>query len=128
MGRKEKNLFLQNRALYEEAVRRHVCEHCEDMGADGVCQTKDPEGCGVFRNLPELVRIARELHELRIEPYAKAVREHVCVYCKNSSAAGKECEIRSKLDCGLDRYLPLVIDAIEEVDKILARKARNKLS
>ena len=119
MMRNNEDIFFKNRTLYEEAVRRHVCEHCEDMGADDLCQTKDPEGCGVFRNLPELVRIARGLHELRIEPYAKAVREHICVYCKNSSDTGKECEIRSKLDCGLDRYLPLVIDAIEEVDRKL---------
>ena len=116
MGQKVDDIFFKNRALYEEAVRRHVCEHCEDMGADGVCHTKDAEGCGVFRNLPELVRIAREIHELSVEPYVKAVREHVCFYCKNSSVSGEQCEIRSQLDCGLDRYLPLVIDAIEEVD------------
>ena len=119
MRRKEDKIFFENRALYEEAVRRRVCEHCEDMGADGVCQTKDPEGCGVFRNLPELVRIARELHEPSVEPYVRAVREHVCFYCKNSSASGEQCEVRGKLDCGLDRYLPLVIDAIEEVDRKL---------
>ena len=119
MGQKDKDFFLKNRLLYEEAVKKYVCEHCEDLDEKGVCQTKDPEGCGVFRNLSELVRIARGLHELSIEPYVQAVREHVCSKCKNASQSGERCEIRSQLDCGLDRYLPLVIDAIEEVDRKL---------
>ena len=116
MGKKEKSHFLRNQALYEEAVKKYVCDHCEDEGEDGKCHTKDPEGCGVFRNLPELIRIAHEIHELSIEPYAKAVRDHVCSKCKNSSSPSKKCELRNNLDCGLDRYLPLVIEAIEEVN------------
>ena len=118
MTQKSDELFLRNRAIYVEAVKKYVCDHCEDMGEDGVCHTKDPQGCGIFRSLPELVRIARELHELKIEPYVKAVRQHVCSQCRDSSATG-QCEIRDQLDCGLDRYLPLVIEAIEEVNRKL---------
>ena len=119
MGQKDDRAYLKHQALYEESVRRYVCDHCEDMGADGVCKTKDPEGCGVFRNLPELVKIARSLHERSIGPYVKAVREHVCSNCKNSSNSGEVCDVRDQLNCGLDRYLPLVIAAIEEVDRKL---------
>ncbi|OGS09614.1 MAG: hypothetical protein A3J70_13795, partial [Elusimicrobia bacterium RIFCSPHIGHO2_02_FULL_61_10] len=49
--------------LYEEAVKKHVCEHCEDFGIDGTCLTKDGLGCAIFRYLPELVQIAEEIHE-----------------------------------------------------------------
>ena len=119
MGKEGKDFFIRNRVLYEEAVRKYVCEHCEDMGEDGECHTRDPEGCGVFRNLSELIRIAHGLHERTIEPYVKAVREHVCSQCKNATASGEKCDIRGQLDCGLDRYLPLVIDAIEEADRQL---------
>ncbi len=121
MSSKGEDAYLKNKALYEEAVKQYVCEHCEDIGEDGECNTKDPEGCGVFRNLPELVRIAHSLNERSLEPYIRAVREHVCSQCKNSTQEGGNCELRNNLDCGLDRYLPLVIAAIEEVDRKLGK-------
>jgi len=34
-----------------------------------------------------------------------------------SGSPGDPCPLRDTLDCGLDRYLPLVIEAIEEVKK-----------
>ena len=99
--------------LYEDAIKRHVCAHCIDFGEDKVCHSVDPEGCAVFRYLPELVSIAGQLNELKVEPYLQTVRDHVCMNCKNQ-IAGK-CSLRDAVDCGLDRYLPLVIDAVEEV-------------
>ena len=106
--------WLKKRHLYEEAVRRHVCSKCIDFGEDGVCQSPDPEGCAIFRYLPELVAIAERVKALKIEPYQEAVRKEICMRCRNS--AGQErCSLRDTLDCGLDRYLPLVIEAIEEV-------------
>ncbi|MBI4352457.1 MAG: hypothetical protein HY593_00875 [Candidatus Omnitrophica bacterium] len=108
--------FVRKKPLYEEAVRRHVCEHCVDFGADGVCHTKDPEGCGIFRFLPELVEIAHRIHNYQVEPYVEAVRLTLCVKCKNSGFSGDKCRLRENVDCGLNRYLPLVLEAIEEVD------------
>jgi len=101
------------RALYEDAVRCRVCAQCIDFGAQGICHTPDPEGCAIFRYLPELVGIADQMHELKVEPYVRAVRERICIHCKNQSAG--RCNLRGALDCGLDRYLPLVLEAIEEV-------------
>lgn len=102
------------RELYEEAIRRHVCAHCIDLGSHGVCHSPDPEGCAVFRYLSELVGIAKRLHELKVEPYLEAVRNRICMNCKNQNAG--KCRLRDTIDCGLDRYLPLVIDAIEGVE------------
>ena len=105
---------LENRSLYEEAIRRQVCSHCIDLGAEGTCHTQDPEGCAIFRHLPGLVKIAQRIHDYRISPYLDAVREEICMKCRNGRAGG-ECPLRDTLDCGLDRYLPLVLLAIEEV-------------
>ena len=98
-----------------EAIRRYVCERCVDYGQDGTCHSHDPEGCGIFRNLPDLLAIARDLHELKVEPYAQAVRERICFKCKNSTQSGEKCEIREHTDCNLDNYLPLVIEALESL-------------
>lgn len=99
-----------------EAIRKYVCERCVDYGQDNICHSHDPEGCGIFRNLPDLLVIARELHDLKLEAYAKAVRERICFKCKNSQTAGEKCEIREHAECGLDNYLPLVIEALETID------------
>lgn len=107
--------FLTDRYLYEEAIARRVCAHCIDFGEDGRCHSMDPEGCAVFRYLPELVAVAERIHENRIEPYVDAVRKEICMKCR-SGTPGDPCPLRDTLDCGLDRYLSLVLEAIEEVN------------
>ena len=115
--------FLKGKSLYEEAIRHHVCSKCIDFGEDGICHTQDPKGCAIFRFLPELVAIAEHLHEPTMELYIQAVRENICVKCRNQTP-GDTCELRGKLDCGLDRYLELVFEAIDEVNT--SRKRNQK--
>ena len=111
-------VFLKHRESYEQAIRRHVCEECIDFAQDGSCVTHDSQGCAVFRYLPELVQIALGIHERKIDPYAKAVQKRLCSQCENSKGS-ENCELRENIDCGLNRYLPLVLDAIEEVNRKL---------
>ena len=107
-------IYKKHEAQFRAAVRKAVCEHCIDFGEDGSCKTHDKEGCAVFRYLPELVQIALMLHERSVEPYVAAVRQHVCSGCQNSAGSGR-CELRESLDCGLNRYLPIVLEAVESV-------------
>lgn len=106
---------LKDRHSYEEAILRHVCSKCIDFGEDGICHTQDPEGCAIFRYLPEFVAIAERIHDLKIQPYIEAVRNEICIKCR-SKQPGAPCPLRDSLNCGLDRYLPLVLEAIEEVE------------
>lgn len=109
---------LPYRDIYEEALRRYVCSRCIDFGEDGLCHGPDPAGCAIFRFLPELVEIAKRLQDPKIEPYVEELRRHICVNCRQS-AEGR-CPLRDALDCGLERYLPLVLDAIEEAEEKIA--------
>ena len=102
-----------DRYPYEEAIKRHVCAHCIDLDKDGVCHTQDPEGCAIFRYLPELVSIAGQIHENSIKPYIDRVRKNICTQCRIKGET--VCPLRDTLECGLDRYLPLVLQAVEEV-------------
>lgn len=97
---------------YEDKVRAEVCSRCVDVGEDSKCHSKDPEGCGIFRFLPELVDIAWNLREGKTEDYQRAVREAVCFHCANQDVRGN-CAVRLCLDCALDRYLPLVMEALD---------------
>jgi len=115
--------FLKGKSLYEEAIKRHVCSKCIDFGEDGICHTQDPKGCAIFRFLPELVAISEHLHEPTMESYVQAVREEICTKCRAQTLEGV-CELRDKLDCGLDRYLDLVFEAIDEANAL--RKQEKK--
>lgn len=121
MRKDRENIFQKNKKLYEDTVRKFVCEHCVDLTDDGKCATHDAEGCAVFRYLPELVEIALDLHELRLDPYEQAIRSKLCTQCKNSGGT-ENCELRELVDCGLNRYLPMVLSAIEDVNEKLGLK------
>jgi hypothetical protein len=115
MNPETEKIYKKHESKYREAMRRVVCEHCIDFAEDGSCKTHDADGCAVFRYLPELVQIALTLHERKVEPYVEAVRKHLCTSCRDSAGTG-QCELRENLDCGLNRYLPMVLEAIEEVN------------
>ena len=121
MSSKLKRQFMRHQALYEEAIQKYVCAKCIDSGEKGVYHSKDPQGCYVLRNLPELIKIALDLHKREVEPYLKAVREHVCANCANSHEG--HCAIREASNCSLDIYLPLVLEALEEAHKEISRSS-----
>lgn len=99
---------------YEKAIQQYVCSHCIDFGEDGICHSPAPQGCAVYRFLPQLIDIASKIHEAKVEKYLPFVREEVCTYCRNRHL-GENCPLRESLNCALDRYLPLILDALEHV-------------
>ncbi len=121
MGENQSQL-LASRSLYEDKIRRYVCAHCIDFGEDGVCHSQDPNGCAIFRYLPELIEISQRTRDHSIKPYIDAVRHDICKQCQDKG--GRSCRLREALECGLDRYLPLVLEAIEEIQT----KQANELS
>ena len=123
MSENQSNYFFWYKADFEEAVKRHVCSKCVDMTADGVCYSKDPKGCALFRYLPQLVMIAQHLNNPKLEDYIQTVREKIGMTCHNPDTAAR-CQWRDTLDCGLDCYLPLVLEAIEETNAMLEERAR----
>ena len=110
--------FESKKALYETAVTDHVCRHCVDFVDDSMCFGKDGKRqCVVIKNLKEIVYIVRLVKADKVDPYVKVLRERVCSHCTNSHDQGESCEVRKELECCLDRYFPLVLQAIEEAEK-----------
>jgi hypothetical protein len=97
----------------EGIVRNTVCGVCTDRTADGECGREAPVTCALFRLFPEVALAIQTVQSDDIGPYIEAIRRNVCSVCADQ-AAGGSCETRQQVQCALDAYLVLVVDAIEE--------------
>ena len=97
----------------ENIVRATVCGVCTDRDNEGSCGLENPESCALFRLFPQLARAIQTTHSDDIRDYVKSIREQVCSVCPMQDAEG-HCETRERVECALDAYLLLVVDAIEE--------------
>lgn len=99
---------------YWQAVQQRVCAHCVDSDGLGNCRLSSEDACGLKLHFPRIVETVLAVKSNTIEPYIEALRQNVCADCRHQSPDGT-CAFRSNRDCGLDRYFPLVIEAIEGV-------------
>ncbi len=100
--------------LYWQAVQRRVCSNCIDSDGRSNCRLSGEEDCGLKLHFPRIVETVLSVQSDKLDPYIQALRRNVCSSCKHQSPDGT-CMFRSHLDCGLDRYFPLVVEAIEEI-------------
>ena len=102
-----------------EGVRRRICGVCVDRRVDGTCSLNEQNECALLMHFPRIVQAVSRVHSTRIDDYVQAIREDVCADCANQDADGL-CKVREEIRCVLDRYLFLVVDAIEEAQWIVA--------
>jgi hypothetical protein len=99
---------------YLEALRRRVCSVCLDTADDGTCGLAANRVCAIEQHLPRLVDTILSVTSQRMDEYVSAVEAAICGRCTEQDERGF-CRLRQKGDCALSIYLPLVVDAIEEV-------------
>ena len=116
-----KTYFFWNRHFFEEAMGQRLCTRCEYFHKEGICGSPDPKGCAVFRYLPQLVMIAQHMKDPTVDSYIEAVRQNVPMECKNTDP-NSVCRLRDTLECGLDQYIPLILEAVLEEDAILEHR------
>ena len=97
----------------ETLVRDRICKVCTERTVDGDCGREQPSECALFRLFPEVARAVQSVQSDNIEPYIDAIRRQVCSICVGQDADG-DCLERRQVQCALDAYLMLVVDAIEE--------------
>ena len=107
--KKEETLELIRTRLHDR-----ICKVCADFGYNGKCYSQDPVGCVLNRLLPEIVEAVTKIDSLYLKDYLESIRGRVCKQCPNQDDDGR-CDVRDKADCGLDSYLALVVDVVEEV-------------
>ena len=97
----------------EAIVRNRICRVCSDRKENGECGREAPVTCALFRLFPEVARAIQSVESDDVNPYIEAIRRNVCSVCAEQAADGT-CETRQQVQCALDAYLVLIVDAIEE--------------
>jgi hypothetical protein len=97
---------------YWEAVQTNVCAHCVDSDGKGFCRVGANAECGLKRYFPAIVDTVLSVQSDNLGPYVRALRENVCAVCEHQSVNGA-CLVRTEVDCGLDRYFPMIVESIE---------------
>lgn len=97
----------------ESIIRKRVCNVCTERTADGECGLEIPSSCALFRLFPQVAEAIQSVKSDDINPYLEAIRRNVCSVCTDQARDGS-CETRQQVQCALDAYLILVVDAIEE--------------
>lgn len=98
-----------------KAIQQKVCAYCIDGDGAGNCRLHPSEECALKNYFPEIVEAVSRTTSESFDDYLSSLRSHVCHQCKHQSEDGS-CSLRTAVDCGLDRYYPLVIEAIEEIN------------
>ena len=97
----------------EAVIRERICRVCTERTVHGDCGLENPSTCALFRLFPQVARAVQTTHSDDIRDYIRAIREQVCSICSEQTPDG-ECESRQQVNCSLDAYLLLIVDAIEE--------------
>jgi len=100
---------------YRQAIERRMRAVCPDRRDDGKCVPPEGRRCALELDLPAIVQAIRAVRSNRIDDYARSVRELVCEHCINR-AEHADCYYRDRMQCCLDNFMAVVVDAIEEVD------------
>ena len=97
----------------EAIVRNRICGVCTERTTDGECGLESPSSCALFRLFPQVVQAIQSVDSNEVQPYIDAIRRNVCSVCQEQAQDGT-CEARKQVQCALDAYMLLVVDAIEE--------------
>src|SRR5581483_3203903 len=100
-------------AELETIVRNRICGVCTERTVEGVCGLEQPAGCALFNLFPQVAKAIQSVRSDDIQEYIDAIRKNVCSLCAEQNTDGS-CEARQQVQCALDAYLLLVVDAIEE--------------
>jgi hypothetical protein len=101
-------------SAYWQAIQRRVCAMCLDAADDGTCGLGRARVCALEERLPHVVEAILGVHSDRMDEYVAAIEALICADCRERDAQGG-CTRRDRGECGLYTYLPVVVDAIEEV-------------
>ena len=97
----------------ESIIRNRICHACTSRTVAGDCGLEQPSACALFQLFPQVAQAILSVQSDEIHPYLEAIRRNVCSLCVDQAADGS-CETRQQVQCALDAYLLLIVDAIEE--------------
>lgn len=85
-----------------------MCDKCtESVGQRNWLLRGDDEG-GLVLHFRKIVDTILSIISDSLDPYIQALRLTLCAQCKHLSPEGP-CTVWGRADCGLDRYVPLLL-------------------
>jgi hypothetical protein len=112
---KEKPMEQPDLSAYEQAVLKRICDACVDRKHDGDCGLDPSLECAIRVHLPELLKTVQAVPSDRMDDHVASLRGNVCAICEQGEP--DECEAPEKVECPMDRYLVLMVEAIQEVQR-----------
>jgi hypothetical protein len=97
----------------EVIIRNRICSVCTERTGEGECGLEQPSSCALFQLFPRVAQAIQSVNSDDIQLYIDAIRRDVCSVCQEQALDGA-CETRRQVNCALDAYLVLVVEAIEE--------------
>lgn len=94
---------------YLDEIRTEVCSRCIERLPGGPPCGPLGKACAVERHLGRYVEAIHEVESSQIEPYLENLHLRVCSGCER-----RGCDT---CPCPLDYLLPLVVQAVETVDR-----------
>ena len=98
---------------YWDVLQAAVCRKCIDGNGTGACLVSGGE-CAVKKYLPQILDVVDTTSSTSIDAYEAQLRLKVCGQCRHQSPYGA-CSLRNHVECALDRYFPLIVQLVEEV-------------
>ena len=99
---------------YWEALQTRVCAKCLDGDGNGGCLVAKDQECALKKYFPKILEAVSSMYSPSITPYVEQLRGIVCTACAHQRPSGV-CALRNEVECALDRYFPLIVQVIEEV-------------
>jgi len=99
-------------AELQEIVRKRVCTVCSEREMNPTCGPENPGRCVLFSKFPLVAEAIQSTNSDHIEDYLEAIRRNVCAACAREN--GGSCVTPLDVQCALETYLLLVVEAIEE--------------
>lgn len=100
---------------YHKALHDRVCSICRKSGYSTSCAIGECGLCPIDTHLPRLVNAVLSTPRSQyISDYVPNIREMVCSHCVRQDEKGV-CEARNLAECGLDSFLTLIVETIEDV-------------
>jgi hypothetical protein len=100
---------------YWNALKEAVCSKCRKSGYERSCRIGAHGICPFDLHLPRLVEaVLTTPRSSRIADYIPNIRAMVCSHCENQDARGG-CLSREMASCGIDSYLLVVVQTIEDI-------------
>lgn len=100
---------------YWDAIQARVCAVCLDQSDDGSCGLTH-RTCALQAHLPKVADVLARVQSTRMDDYEAAVRAEICSGCAEQAKDGT-CAVRGQAACALYSFLPLVLEAVEEVNE-----------